>query len=184
MGLRRRKEERIIHLPRTDRALRRGGSRNLVPYAFSAIEPGAVMKHGGADGGIVGIAVGSVRLRMNKELIPHVFSSLHSLERYLENIRRLVAGNDGLDPKFANHIEVSLPEQERVLKQMRRVANKLQLEIAKEEWDAVIRSLRIFYGLNHMVRPDLINMFVKLSKGEQLLEDSSADRAPVGVQVH
>lgn len=121
---------------------------------------------------------------MNKELIPHVFASLHSLERYLENIRRMSGTQEGIDAKFLSQLEHSLPEQERVLKQMRRVANKLQLEIAKEEWDEVIRSLRIFYGLNHMVRPDLIATFVKLSKGETLLEDSPRAELPEGAQLH
>mgnify|MGYP003382194329 CR=1 FL=1 len=113
---------------------------------------------------------------MNKELIPHVFASLQNLERYLENIKRFSDSNVAQPTS----LQRSIDDQERVLKQMRRVANKLQIEVAREQWDAVVRTLRIFYGLNHMVRPDVMATFVQLSKGQTRIEESDGvrDSAP------
>lgn len=113
---------------------------------------------------------------MNKELIPHVFASLQNLERYLENIKKFSDTSAAHAPSLLRSIE----DQERVLKQMRRVANKLQIEVAREQWDSVVRTLRIFYGLNHMVRPDLMATFVQLSKGQTMIEESKGvgDCAP------
>jgi len=47
---------------------------------------------------------------------------------------------------------------------MRRTANKLQLEIAKDDWNSAVRSLQIFYGLNSMVRPHVMDIYSKLSR--------------------
>jgi hypothetical protein len=106
---------------------------------------------------------------MNKELIPHVFASVQSLERYLTNIHNMLTDNE----TEKREIRAALPQMEKMVRQMRRVANKLQLEVAAEDTNAVNRSLQIFYGLNHMIRPEILAAFLKLTNGSQQIEDAA-----------
>ncbi|MFN8389100.1 MAG: hypothetical protein U0136_02275 [Bdellovibrionota bacterium] len=106
---------------------------------------------------------------MNKELIPHVFASVQSLERYVQNIRSLI----GDSSSEHESIRAACPDFERVVKQMRRVANKLQFEVAADDNAAIVRSLQIFYGLNHMVRPEVITAFLTLTRGKEARDNSS-----------
>ena len=99
---------------------------------------------------------------MNPELITHVFASLQSLEKCLSTVKKLLPGQE----EDYSDIARILPEQERVLQQMRRIANKLQLEVARGDWAGGVRSLKIFYGLNHMIRFDLLHAFSTLSRKE------------------
>ncbi len=98
---------------------------------------------------------------MNQELIPHVFASLQTLERYVEQVRTLSAGG----AESNSEARALLPEFDRVVKQMRRTANKLQFHVAAADEAATVRTLRIFYGLNHMVRPEVLKSLVGLTKG-------------------
>lgn len=97
---------------------------------------------------------------MNAQLIGHVFATLQSLERCMANVKKMIPGQESNYPEIIKVV----PEQERVLQQMRRVANLLQLETARSDWPSAVRSLKIFYGLNHMVRNDLTAAFTKLSQ--------------------
>ena len=45
---------------------------------------------------------------------------------------------------------------------MRRAANKLQLDLAHNDWTNAVRSLHIYYGLNSMVRPSLMGTYAQL----------------------
>ena len=92
---------------------------------------------------------------MSSNFISHVFSSLLFMEKYLEHSKKII------DPYSAQ--AGVLAEQQDILKQMRLIANKLQLEHAREDWLAIVRSLRVFYGLNYMVRPEIISTFVALA---------------------
>lgn len=113
---------------------------------------------------------------MNAELITHVFASLQNLEKCYGNIKRLLPRHE----TDAEDIVKVLPEQKKVLEQMRRVANKLQLDFAKNDWSATIRMLKIFYGLNYMVRSDLQTAFTRLSGQEAV---HFAKLAPIGKEV-
>ena len=69
-----------------------------------------------------------------------------------------------------------IPQQEEALIKMRRLANKLQLEIARKNWLAAVRTMQIIYGLNHMIRADLHSAFAQLSQAQGLhVEVKSAE---------
>jgi hypothetical protein len=113
---------------------------------------------------------------MNAQLIGHVFATLQSLERCMANVKKMLPAQEGNYPEIVKIV----PEQERVLQQMRRVANLLQLETARNDWPTAVRSLKIFYGLNHMIRNDLMTAFTKLSQQQTV---RTAQYAPVGKHV-
>jgi hypothetical protein len=77
----------------------------------------------------------------------------------LELCKSTVANNSQVPKRIVNNIT----EQERILKHMRRAANKIQIELAQEDWTAVHRSLSIFYSLNQMVRPEILATYRELS---------------------
>lgn len=97
---------------------------------------------------------------MNTSLVTHVFASLQSLEKCLGNVKKMLPSQtDSCD-----ELKKVVPEQEKILEQMRRIANKLQLEVARNDLGSAVRTLKIFYGLNHMIRGDVMNAFSKLSE--------------------
>lgn len=95
---------------------------------------------------------------MDSKVISHVFGAVNSAERTLTKIEEL------LPTKGFAEVRSLLPQQKEIIRRMRRVANLLQLEAAKEDWTATVRSLRVFYGLHHMIRKDLINSHKSLKK--------------------
>ena len=97
---------------------------------------------------------------MNAQLIGQVFASLQYLEKCLGSIKKLSCGQE----ERCSSILQALPAQERVLAQMRRAANLLQLETARNDLHGAIRSLKIFYGLNHMVRDDITSALGKITQ--------------------
>lgn len=96
---------------------------------------------------------------MDKRIITHVFAAVQSLEKCLSKVKTL-APEAGAE---RTELEQLIPQQEEVLDKMRRTANRLQLEMARKDWNASVRSLRIFYGLNHLVRRDLLKTHSKLA---------------------
>jgi hypothetical protein len=75
-------------------------------------------------------------------------------------------------------ISSMLPEFERVVEHMRRTANKLQLHVAAKNISDIVRDLRIFYGLNHLVRPELLRALAQLSKQDGPLAKEAEVFAP------
>jgi hypothetical protein len=118
----------------------------------------------------------AVGMHMNAQLIGHVFATLQSLEKCMANVKKMIPGQEASCPEITKIV----PEQERVLLQMRRMANMLQLETARNDWPSAVRSLKIFYGLNHMIRNDLMTAFTKLSQQQTV---HTAQYAPVGKHV-
>ncbi len=96
---------------------------------------------------------------MNSELIVHIFSSLQTLEKYLAAIK-----NNAPTAVNCEKYAALIPQQEAVLRHMRRIANNLQLEVARKQEPLAFRSLKVFYGLHHMVRKDLTEAFAALSQ--------------------
>lgn len=96
-----------------------------------------------------------------QELITYVFGALQALERYIEQTKSLLEK----DPALQDRLPCPLSEQDKVVQHMRRIANKLQFEIAKKDWEGVVRMLKLFYGLDALVRSDIISTFVSLSGG-------------------
>ncbi len=107
---------------------------------------------------------------MERNVVVHVFSALQNLERYFEEVKKLLPRDD------ENSLEMleSLPQHAQILKNMRRVANKLQLEVAREDWNSVVRSLKIFYGLHFLVRPELVSALVRLTKDRAEITEAPA----------
>lgn len=109
--------------------------------------------------------------QMGKELLAHIFSSLQSLERCLDNSNRLY----GEQKHELKDVRQSLDEQEKVLRHMRRVANRLQLEVACDDTEKLARSLQIFYGLSTMVRPEVLATFQLLASGNSTSESTHVE---------
>ncbi len=90
---------------------------------------------------------------MHEAIIPHVFAALNSLERHYD------AMVEKLKEAKVTHLPsgASVADLRNVLGEMRRVANKLQMESAKSDSQAANRSISVFYALNHMVRSEVIS---------------------------
>ncbi len=100
---------------------------------------------------------------MDKSIIPHVFASLLSLERHLHFVADSIEAEEGEKQAASRAL---LAQQRKVIEHMRRVANSLQLHVASNDAPAAVRALRVFYGLNHMVRPELFAARVAASQSK------------------
>jgi hypothetical protein len=96
----------------------------------------------------------------NKTLLPRLFASLSSLEQSFEFLMDKLAEKDLVEENRSYTKEIS-----KVLTRMRRTANLLQMAVAKNEILSAFRLLNVFYGLNYMVRPELVQALDKLSAG-------------------
>lgn len=99
---------------------------------------------------------------MNSDIIARIFGVLQNLEKCLDGIHTQLNEKKHRAPEIA----ALLPQHQRVVKQMRSVANKLQLQFAREDWEEVVRSLKIFYGLNHLVRTDILIAYGRLNSNQ------------------
>ncbi len=106
-----------------------------------------------------------------RKILAAVFSSLQGLEKCVQTSSRL---HNAL-PNPSNIVAHGLKDQKNILSQMRRCANRLQLQLASEEWDDVVRSLQVFYGLRQMVRPEIMATFQGLANKELKLPTISQD---------
>ncbi len=114
---------------------------------------------------------------MTSEFLYHIFSSLQSLEKKFATVKELLPGPSESPDVFHHH----LPQQKKILRQMRRTANKLQLEAAHSDWVSLTRSLKIFYGLNQLIREDIILACSNLSKARHPkgIKTATRDKAVV-----
>lgn len=97
-----------------------------------------------------------------KKVIAAVFSSLQGLEKCVQTSVRL----HNASSRQSKIIADSLREQARILNQMRKEANRLQLRMASEDWDETVHSLQVYYGLRQMVRPEIMSTFQGLANSE------------------
>lgn len=95
----------------------------------------------------------------NKKLIVSIYSSLQGLEKCVASSQKMF--NHG--KFYSEDIASSLTEQHKIMKQMRRTANKLQIHLAQENWSEVTRGLDIYYGLRKIVRPEIMQTFQSLA---------------------
>ena len=95
---------------------------------------------------------------MSQQLIAHVFSAVLTLERCLEEMRSTVNGRSDLE-----HLSPQVIQQSKIVRQMRQVANRLQLEFASANQKASSRSISIFYALNQMVRPEIMKSYSEIN---------------------
>ncbi|MCB0322232.1 MAG: hypothetical protein KDD69_01630 [Bdellovibrionales bacterium] len=117
---------------------------------------------------------------MNPQLVTHVFASLQGLEKSMGTIKRLLPLFREEGAEFA----CLVPKQEEILAHMRRTANLLQLQMAKGENHAAVRSLQIFYGLHQMVRPDILRAFGTLSRGQASIPGTETAAEPKHITYH
>ena len=62
---------------------------------------------------------------------------------------------------------------------MRKAANRLQLDLAKDDWISIIRSLRVFYGLHHLIRPEVVATLLAVAE-----QQTEKENLPVQVIYH
>ena len=96
---------------------------------------------------------------MNDKAVIYLFAAVQGMERCVARCEKML-GEQTYQP---SSVATSIAEQRRILREMRRSANKLQLEIAKKDWNGAVRSIQIFYGLNNMVRPEILATFSALA---------------------
>ncbi len=96
---------------------------------------------------------------MEKEIIYYVYSSLTHLEKYLDKLKDLSQEK----PELASKLNVSLKTLESSVTKMRRIANKLQLEFAANDYAKINHSLSLYYGMNNMVRPEILKSILAFS---------------------
>lgn len=89
---------------------------------------------------------------MDKSIIPHVFASLLNIERQLQSVTSVPQQSDAREREASAQLHA---EQRKVVAHMRRIANHLQLLVASNDISGAVRALRVYYGLNHMIRPEL-----------------------------
>jgi hypothetical protein len=93
---------------------------------------------------------------MDKAVIFHIFGSLQALEQNIDATKkRLLTSDEKNSPQQYE----ALLEHEKIVKQMRTFANKLQLEFARGNTTETLRYMNIFYCLNQMVRPEIISSY-------------------------
>lgn len=108
---------------------------------------------------------------MKTDLITRLFATVQSLEKCLENSKRMLTEQKG-QPRS---VHTSITQQEKVVRQMRRTANKLQFAVAKNNWQSAIREVRIFEGLWNMVRPEIVATFSALANHQVAIQFSESE---------
>lgn len=86
-----------------------------------------------------------------KQIIPHIFSSLLRLERS-HAILKSRAPRKGA---AATRAEESIREQAKILKKMRRTANLIQFAVARKNQVETTKLLKIYYAMNQMILPEM-----------------------------
>jgi len=80
---------------------------------------------------------------MSTKIIPHIYGSIISLEK-------------SLALAVANNVTLPSDDLPRILTEMKKLAQLIQLQFAKKDTENGIRSLRLFYGLLSMIRPLIV----------------------------
>ena len=120
---------------------------------------------------------------MSSLQLTHAYAALQHLEKCLQTVKKLLVGRESEYPDIVKVI----PEQEKIITQMRRVANVLQLEIARNDAESIVRSYKVFYGYNQMVRTDLLKALSVLSNKEETsiaLSETEIDNRVMIATIH
>jgi len=82
---------------------------------------------------------------MSTKIIPHIYGSILSLEKSLA---------------LAVEKKLELPSKDlpKIVSEMKKLAQLIQLQFAKKDTENAIRSLKLFYGLLSMIRPLVIEV--------------------------
>lgn len=90
-------------------------------------------------------------MNTQKEILPHIFSSLLRLEKKLA----IIKASTPKKGRLAIKVEYDLAQHLKILRQMRRIANQLQFAIAHKNQVETAKLLKVYYALNQMVRPEI-----------------------------
>lgn len=93
---------------------------------------------------------------MNEKLVTYVLGMINRLEWLLEKSKAGLSQSENRDEVA----QAELEDQERVLRHMRRTANKLQVEVASKDFANAFRSLQIIYALNQMVGVHVVSTYL------------------------
>ena len=85
---------------------------------------------------------------MSTKIIPHIFGSVISLEKSLALVQEK---------------KLQLPSKDlpKILMEMKKLAQLIQLQFAKNDIENATRSLKLFYGLLSMIRPLIVDVLKK-----------------------
>jgi len=109
---------------------------------------------------------------MDNSTVTRAFATLQALEKCHANSEKMTRQASDT----SSTVLAGLLEQKKVLTSMRRVANRLNLEVARSDVRATHRSLQIFYGMNALVRPEILATF-QLLAGAKMNAAASAGGA-------
>ncbi len=99
---------------------------------------------------------------MKNALLKHVFGALQGLEKYNDKISHLAEAH----PERTLALSSAPEDQAQMVLYMRKTANKLQMAFARDDWNEGVRLLKIFYGINALVRPEVLSSFVIMSQSD------------------
>ena len=85
---------------------------------------------------------------MSTKIIPHIFGSILSLEKSLALAE-------------AHKLELPSKDLPKIVTEMKKLAQLIQLQFAKQDTENAIRSLKMFYGLLSMIRPLVVDVLRK-----------------------
>lgn len=100
-------------------------------------------------------------MAVDRKIVGFLFSALHSLERCHRHSIGLLAAQ----PYQPETVAAGLEEQRRVLHAMKQTVEQIDSASLNGSDLETARLLQVFYGLNAMVRPDVIATFSSLAKG-------------------
>ncbi|MCB0343693.1 MAG: hypothetical protein KDD66_01175 [Bdellovibrionales bacterium] len=100
-------------------------------------------------------------MAIDKKIIAFLFSALHSLERCHMHSNNLLEAQ----PYQPETVKSGLLEQAKVLAAMKHTAEQIHFASQAGSQAEAARLMQIFYGLNAIVRPDIVATFSSLAKG-------------------
>ena len=99
---------------------------------------------------------------MGNHQLARIFGMLHSLERITAQNKQAIHSA----PEPNQPLARSQREQEKIVGQMRRSANLLQLAIASNNPNQIAKQLQVFYGLHFLVKDEIFQTLRKVSAAE------------------
>ena len=109
---------------------------------------------------------------MSNNQLVRIFGILHSFERIVAQNRQAIEKN----AEFKKTLKQTQKEQEKIVRQMRRSANLLQLAIATNKPNQLNKQLQIFYGLHFLAKDEILSTVRKLSEPKH---NTSSDKTKV-----
>ena len=87
---------------------------------------------------------------IDAQLVTRVFGSILSLERAIHSYAT------SFEARRTSTTLGRVALYDQVIKKMQASASRLQFAVAKRDWVEAVRNLQIIYGLNHIVKPEIV----------------------------